>query len=74
MSPDGNTNLWAYTERDSELDQTLMKLYIPSQITGEALTKVQVVLRMEPGPENGLKNQWLIRDFTRLSWLDELPK
>lgn len=74
MSPDGNTNLWAYTERDSELDQTLMKLYTPSQITGEAQTEVQVVLRMEPGPENGLKNQWLIRDLTRLSWLDELPK
>ena len=74
MSPDGNSNLWAYTERDGDLDRELMELFIPSQITGESQFEVQVTLVMEPGPENGLKNQWLIRKLTSLSWLDEIQK
>ncbi len=74
MSPDGNATLWAYTERDGELDLKLMRLFIPSQITGEAQSEVQVTVVMEPGPEDGLKNQWLIRELTSLSWLDEIEK
>lgn len=74
MSPDGNSNLWAYTEFDGDLDQRLMKLFIPSEITGEAQSEVQVTLRMEPGPEDGLPNQWMVRDIISLTWLDELQE
>jgi hypothetical protein len=74
MSPDGNSNLWAYTDLNGELDQSLMKLFIPSQITGEAQSEVQVTLGLEPGPEDGLPNQWIVRDIISLTWLDELQK
>ncbi len=71
MSPDGDTNLWGYTVRDGELDRKLMKLFTPSQITGEAQSEAQVTMAMEPSPEEGLHNQWLIRELTGLSWLDQ---
>lgn len=73
-SPDGTSNLWAYTLRGSELDEKIQKLFTPSQITGEAQTEARVTLRLEPGPEDGLKNQWKARELISLSWLDELPK
>jgi len=74
MSPDGNSNLWAYTEFDGDLDRRLMKLFIPSEITGEAQSEGQVTLSLEPGPEDGLPNQWMVRDIISLTWLDELQE
>lgn len=74
MSPDGSSNLWAYTALNGEMDQRLMDLFIPSEITGEAQSEVQVTLSLEPGPEDGLPNQWIVRDIISLTWLDELQK
>ena len=74
MSPDGDSNLWVYTPRDGELDVKLTKLFIPSEITGEALSEARVTLSLEPGPEEGLSNQWLVRGVESLSWLEDLQK
>ena len=74
MSPDGSSNLWVYTHLNGEMDQRLMELFIPSEITGEAQSEVQVTLSLEPGPEDGLPNQWIVRDIISLTWLDELQK
>lgn len=71
MSPDGNFTLWAYTERESELDEKLIKLFTPSQITGEAQSQIQVILSVVPGPDESLPNQWVIKDLVRMNWLDK---
>jgi len=71
MAPDGNSTLWVYTESGSETDGELLKLFIPSQITGDAQNEAQVTLSLTPGPGESLPNQWLISDLVRLSWLDK---
>lgn len=73
-SPDRESDLWAYVPRDGELDQKLMALFSPSQITGAVRTEAQVTLHMEPGPEEGLPNQWAIQNLTSLDWLDQTQK
>lgn len=64
-------SLWGYTLIGSELDEKLLKLFVPSEITGDSQSEVRVTLALEPGPEDALPNQWMIKDIIRLSWLDE---
>ena len=71
MSPERNLNLWGYVAKASELDQKLQKLFLPSQITGESQSEIQVILRLGLGEEESLSNQWLIEDLVSLNWLDE---
>lgn len=71
VSPDGQTNLWGYTEVGGEVDGKLLEQFVPSQITGEAQSEISVVLGLEPGPEDALPSQWMIRKLVRLNWLDE---
>jgi hypothetical protein len=71
MSPDGDSNLWVYTQVGTELDGRLIALFAPSQITGEVQSEVQVCLGLKPGPAEALPSQWMIADLTRLDWLDE---
>ena len=73
-SPDRESDLWAYAPRDGDLDKKLVALFSPSQITGEVRREAQVTLGMEPGPEEGLPNQWVIQNLTSLDWLDQLQK
>ena len=70
MSPSGDHTLWAYTATEGELSQTLRNLFVPSPITGEVQSEVQVVISIERGPDESLPNQWVIKDLVRLSWLD----
>ena len=69
LSHGGSHTIWAYTELGSELDEKLAKLFIPSQITGEVQSEVQITLGLEPGPEESLGNQWLISDIKGFNWL-----
>lgn len=71
MSPDGSSTLWAYTESGSKLDEEMLKLFALSDITGEAQSKVQVILSLTPSSGESLPNQWLISDLVSLSWLDK---
>jgi hypothetical protein len=71
MSPDGQANLWGYTRVGGELDGKLLALFVPSQITGEMQNDAAVVLGLQPGPDESLPNQWMIRKLVRLNWLDE---
>ncbi len=68
--PEAGSNLWAYVRTGSKLEETLTKLFTPSQITGESQREVRLTLRLSPGPKEGLANQWMIEDLIRLSWLD----
>lgn len=70
MSSDRESVLWVYTARDSELDQKIMSLFIPSEITGEVKTEAQVTLALQAGPEEGLPDQWMVEGVTSLDWLD----
>jgi hypothetical protein len=71
MSPDGQATLWGYTKVGSDLDGKLLALFVPSQITGETQTDAAVVIGLQPGPDESLPNQWMIRKLVRFSWLDE---
>ncbi|MDE0836262.1 MAG: hypothetical protein OSA84_07915 [Akkermansiaceae bacterium] len=71
MSPERNLNLWGYVAKASELDQKLQKLFLPSPITGESQSEIQVILRLGLREEESLSNQWLIEDLVSLNWLDE---
>lgn len=71
MSPEGNLNLWGYVAKASELDQKLQKLFLPSPITGESQSEIQVILRLGQGEAESLSSQWLIEDLVSLNWLDE---
>ncbi len=74
LSPDGDSNLWAYTEAGSELDQKLLELFAPGEITGEAQNETQVLLSLKPGPDDALPNQWMIKDLLRTGWLEGLKE
>lgn len=71
MSADGEANLWGYVPLGSEIDQQLLELFLPSQITGESQSEIQVTLHLEPGGGESLPDQWIIAGIERLSWLDE---
>ncbi len=71
MAPDGEVNLWGYIEKDTALGEEVSELFLQSQITGEIQTEIQVVVSLEPGPEEGLPAQWMIEDLRGLTWLDE---
>jgi hypothetical protein len=71
MSADGEANLWGYVPLGSEIDQQLLELFLPSQITGEAQSEIQVTLHLEPGGGESLPDQWIIAGIERLTWLDE---
>lgn len=73
-SPDQESNLWVYTLRSSELDEKLLSLFIPSQITGEMQTEPKLTLRLAPGPKDGLPNQWIIQEIISLDWFDHAQK
>lgn len=70
-SPDKQENLWGYTKVGGVLDEKLLAQFVPSQITGEALSEVAVVVVLERGPTEALPNQWIITNLLRLNWLDE---
>ncbi|MBC7979186.1 MAG: hypothetical protein H7Y36_01325 [Armatimonadetes bacterium] len=70
LSPKLDMNIWGYTERGSELDEKLMELFMPKQITGEVKKEVQVILEIKPGSDDLLPNQWMIRKLIQVNWLD----
>lgn len=70
-SPEDDHTLWGYANMEGELQQALRELFLPSQITGEMQSEVQVVLKIEPGPDGVLPNQWIITELIRLNWLDK---
>lgn len=71
MSPDGELNLWGYALAGSKTDEELMKLFLPSPVTGESQSEIQLTLSMEPGGGESLPDQWTISGIKRLDWLDE---
>lgn len=71
MSADGEANLWGYAALGSEIDERLLELFLPSQITGESQSEIQVTLHLEPGNGESLPDQWILAGIERLSWLDE---
>jgi hypothetical protein len=70
-SPDGEETLWGYVKTGGELDGKLVAQFLPSQITGEALSEIAVILSLARGPDESLPNQWMITNLVRLNWLDE---
>ena len=71
IAPDRNENVWAYTKLDGLNDKMLLSQFTPSELTGEALRAIPVVLVLMRGSSESLPNQWIISKVTRLSWLDE---
>lgn len=70
-APDREANIWAYTKINSANDEKLISQFIPSQLTGDTATEINVVLVLSRGPAQSLPNQWMIGKVMRLSWLDE---
>ncbi len=70
-APDREENVWAYTKINGVNDEMLLSQFIPSQINGDAVTEIPVVLVLVRGSSQSLPNQWIISKVTRLSWLDE---
>lgn len=69
--PAAGSNVWAYVRRGSELEESLYKLFTPSPITGKVQREALVTLRLSPGPEDALPNQWMIEELIHLSWLGQ---
>ena len=70
-APDREENIWAYTKLGGAIDEKLSSQFIPSQLTGEAIAEVPVVLVLVRGPAQSLPNQWIISKVLSLNWLDE---
>ena len=70
-APDREENIWAYAKLGGAIDEKLSSQFIPSQLTGEAIAEVPVVLVLVRGPAQSLPNQWVISKVTSLNWLDE---
>ncbi len=70
-SPAGDTTIWGYAPAGSAIENELMELFKPGQITGESRTDVDAIIRRQPSGQDSLPNQWLIAEIIRLDWLDE---
>lgn len=70
VGPDDGRTVWAYAKRDGEIDSKLLKLFMPSEITGESQSSARVVVELVRGPDESLSNQWVIKDLMGLNWLD----
>jgi hypothetical protein len=68
-APDGEQVVWGYSKQGTPADAALLKIFEPSVIDGEAKSELPITLRLEPGPENCQKNQWLIREMLHIDWV-----
>lgn len=70
VAPDGILNIWGYVPIGGELDQSLLKKFIPGEVSDESEIRIQVTLRLFPGRIGSLPDQWVIAEIVRMSWLD----
>lgn len=71
LAPDREDNVWGYTKRNGADDVLLHSLFVPSQLTGETLVEMPVLLVLRRGSAESLPSQWMISKVVRLNWLDE---
>lgn len=71
MAPDRQEKVWGYTKLNGADDVLLHSRFLPSQLTGEMLGEMPVILALERGSAESLPNQWMISKVVRLGWLDE---
>jgi hypothetical protein len=70
MAPDRQEWVWGYTKLDGAYDVLLHSRFLPSELTGEMMGEIPVILALERGAAESLPNQWMIK-AVRLGWLDE---
>jgi len=69
LAPDGEQVIWGYSKQGTPADAALLKIFNTSLIDGEAKSELPITLRLEPGPENCQKNQWLIGEMLHIDWV-----
>ena len=69
LAPDREQVVWGYSKLGTPADAALLKIFNPSVIDGEAKSELPITLRLEPGPENCQKNQWLIGEMLHIDWV-----
>jgi hypothetical protein len=69
LAPDRKQSVCGYSKMGTPADAALMKIFNPSVIDGEAKSELPITLRLEPGPENCQKNQWLIGEMLHIDWV-----
>ncbi len=71
QAPDRKEKVWGYTKLNGANDVMLYSQFLPSELTGEMLGEMPMLLVLERGRAESLPNQWMISKVVRLNWLDE---
>ncbi|MEO0018399.1 MAG: hypothetical protein RLZZ522_1682 [Verrucomicrobiota bacterium] len=61
--------VWGYSRIGSPADVGLMRVFEAGVISGEATAEVPITVRLEPGPDDCQKNQWLIGEMLHIDWV-----
>lgn len=69
LSPNEESNIWGYVEKDSEVMKDFEQLFERAAITADGAQDAEVVVRIEPGPKDSLANQWVIKELLATNWL-----
>jgi hypothetical protein len=69
ISPDRAKAIWCYTRRGEPADAAISRLFLSGDILGPNPEPRKVTLRLEPGPDEALPNQWLVADLLHEEWI-----
>lgn len=71
LAPDRENHVWGYTKRNGADDVLLHSLFIPSQLAGETLVEMPLLLVFRRGMSVSLIVPVDDQKEVRLGWLDE---
>jgi hypothetical protein len=69
-SGDRETTLWVYVRRGGNTAAMMIKFLTEADTGTEAQKNHRVTLRLAPGPETALPNQWLIQEILHPEWIN----
>ena len=68
-SLDGEAAVWVYVKRETPQAEKLIGLFVRGPIPREILPQYPVTVRLEKGPAEGNKNQWVVAEMLHMDWV-----
>lgn len=69
VSPDKQQSIWAYSRRGGLAESFFSSRLQGGYILPTETESMKVTLRLEPGPDDALPNQWLIGELLHKDWI-----
>jgi hypothetical protein len=68
-SLDGEAAVWVYAKRGTPQAEKIINLFVSGPIPREILPQYPVTVRLEKGPAEGNKNQWVAAEMLHIDWV-----